>query len=135
MVKEQLSRLGCLICWKAVPSMMYKVGYGRKTHSGGFHERRKARGKARAGAYLRDFYERVRYFDNKDHLVFQWMPRGKLLRNAQIMVDWECFDHRARHSTGWKDHKYPCQREHNVIEREKHEKNRLRKVTRKRTGR
>lgn len=50
------------------------------------------------------------------------------------IVDWDC-PWRANRGTGWKEHKRRRQWEHNVIEREKHEKNRLRKETRKRTGR
>ena len=46
-----------------------------------------------------------------------------------LMVDWDCFDHRSRHSTGWKEHRFRYQWEHRVLEQEKHQKNRDRKVS------
>ena len=45
------------------------------------------------------------------------------------IVDWDC-PWRANRGTGWKEHRHRYQWEHNVIEREKHEKNRLRKENR-----
>ena len=101
---------------------------GRKYHRGGrFNTRHAKRGRARVGAYLRDFYER-QLFCEDNGFIFQWTPRGKLLTTARYMVDFEFFDGRAEHSTGWKERKYKHQWEHRVREQEKHQKNRDRKA-------
>lgn len=74
-------------------------------------------------------------YDEEDAVCGRIMPRGKGITTARFVDDWDWFRYRARHSTGWKEHKHRYQWEHNVIEREKHEKNRLRKEKRKSTGR
>lgn len=104
---------------------------GRKSHSGGFYELCHARGKARAGAYLRNYFDRQSFYDDEDNLIFHWIPRGKLITTANEMIDYEFFAYRARHSTGWKEHKCRHQWEHNVREKEKHQKNRDRKAVRR----
>ncbi len=101
---------------------------GRKKHSSGRWEKRHVRGKARAGVFIRDFTEIQNFYDEEDSLVFQWTPRGKLLTNARYMKDWEFFDDRSRHSTGWKEHKIEHQWEHRRREKEKHQKKHNRKA-------
>ena len=117
---------------EAKPSALNKGYYqGRKKHSSGHWETRHARGKARAGAFIRDFTERQNFYDDEDSLIFQWTPRGKLLTNARYMTDWEFFDDRSRHSTGWKEHKCKHQWEQKVRNKEKHQKNRDRNALRR----
>ena len=72
---------------------------------------------------------------DEDGIFYVWMARSKMRDAASLaIVDWDC-PWRANRSTGWKEQKYHSQWELNVIEREKLEKNRLRKETRKRTRR
>lgn len=78
--------------------------------------------------------EPVTLYDEEDNVCGRMMPRKGTLNTARYVRDWDWFRCRARHSTGWKEHKQRYQWEHKVLEREKHEKNRLRKE-RKRTER
>lgn len=66
----------------------------------------------------------------EDGIFHVWRARSKMRDAAWLaIVDWDC-PWRANRGTGWKEHKRRRQWEHNVIEREKHEKNRLRKENR-----
>ena len=69
--------------------------------------------------------------DDEDELICRWKPRGKLLTTKSYVTDWDWFVWRSKHSTGWKEHKYAHQWEHNVREQEKHRKNRARKAERR----
>ena len=70
-------------------------------------------------------------FDGGGLLIRRYVPRGKILMDAWYVSDWDWFSGRARHSTGWKEHKYRHQWEHKVHEQEKHQKNRARKALRR----
>ena len=50
------------------------------------------------------------------------IPRGKLVEDAACVGDFDWLAWRARHSTGWKSHKYRHQWEHKVRVKEKHMK-------------
>ena len=96
-------------------------------HRSGGNEKCHARGKARARAYLCNFFERRDFYDAEDNLIFQWKPRAKLMTTARnVMVDWDAFSSRSWHSTGWKEHKHKRQWEHRARLEEKRRKNRNR---------
>ena len=88
-----------------------EAGYGKKARQGR---------KKHTGGY-----------DDDDRIIYQWVPRGKLVEDAKCVGDIDWFRWRARHSTGWKDHKYRYQWEHKVSLKEKHQKNHDRKRLRK----
>ena len=98
---------------------------GRKCHTGSF-EGRKAR-----TSHLRRQMIREKFYDEDGWLLFHWEPRGKLIDDADCVFDPDWFDYRARHSTGWKEHKHRYQWEHNVREKEKHQKSRARRALRR----
>lgn len=98
---------------------------GRKCHNGSFEGR-----KAHTG-HIRRHTIRERFYDDDGVLLFRWDPRGKLIDDADCVGDPDWFDFRARHSTGWKEHKGRHQWEHNVREKEKHQKNRARRAERR----
>ena len=54
--------------------------------------------------------------------------RGKVRLKADILRDPDVDDFRGLNTKGWKAHKHAHQWEHNIIEAEKHEKNRRRKA-------
>jgi len=101
-----------------------KARQGRKKHTGGVLEGRKAR-----TSHLRSVRSESYYDDGR--IIYQWVLRGKLVEDARCVGDIDWFEWRARHSTGWKDHKYRYQWEHNVCLKEKHQKNKDRKRLRK----
>ena len=102
-----------------------KARQGRKKHTGGALEGRRAR-----TSHLR-FIKSESFYDDEDRIIYQWVPRGKLVEDAKCVGDIDWFRWRARHSTGWKDHKYRYQWEHNASLKEKHQKNHDRKRLRK----
>lgn len=94
--------------------------------------RRKHRGHrgGRVGFYIHGIVPEDLY-DDEGSFIAKWEPRGKLKTTARDVSDWDWFEHRARRGTGWKEHKYTRQWEHNVREREKHDRNRVRKAIRR----
>ena len=85
----------------------------------------------RKGVYA--FYRRLgeeTFLDDEDGVIGTWKPRGRLITAAYLMGDWDYFDMRACRSAGWKNQKCAHQWEHNVREKEKHDKNRQRKARR-----
>lgn len=95
----------------------------RKSHNSGACEGQRGR----AGHYIRHA-GRENYYDDEGMLLYQWIPRGKIVENAECVKDPDWFSFRAVHSTGWKEHKCRHQWEHGVREKEKHEKNRRRRA-------
>lgn len=71
------------------------------------------------------------FYDDEGRLLFRWVPRGKLIEDALCVSDLDYLWWRGHHSTGWKEHKHRHQWEHNVCEKEKHQKNRARKALRR----
>lgn len=87
------------------------VYQGRKSHNSGRCQGRRGR----TGFYR--IAVREAFYDEENQVFFTWVPRGKILTTAKLVGDWDYFDDRARHSTGWKEHKYRRQWEHNVNKR------------------
>ena len=116
------------------PHFNWYLFHEGKRHSGGRWEGRfPQNGRARVGAYRRDFSDRGAFWkfrDDGENLVYDWASRGKCRFNVDLLNnrDYEYFDNRGRHSTGWKTHKRRYQWEHLVREQEKHRKNRERKA-------
>ena len=102
-----------------------KACQGRKKHTGGAYERRHHR-----TSHLRRVRKET-FYDDDGRFLYQWVSRGKLVEDAECVGDIDWFEWRARHSTGWKDHKYRHQWEHNVCLKEKHHKNRAGKRLRR----
>ena len=75
--------------------------------------------------------EEESFYDDQGMLICHWKPRGKLLTAAHLMDDFDWFNDRSRHSSGWKDHPCRYQWEHNVREKEKHMKNNAQKALRR----
>ena len=61
----------------------------------------------------------------EDGIFFVSAARDKVRMRAAEIIDWDVGSWRGRRSAGWKNRKNRRQWEHNLIEREKHEKNRL----------
>ena len=104
---------------------------GRHTYKWrGYHPKK---GRAGWGAYIRDFYENRKYYDDEDNLIYHWKPRVKLRVVAWYLIGcWFMSDHtNSRHSVGWKDRKYRRQWEHRLREQEKHRRNRERRAVRR----
>lgn len=79
---------------------------GRKSHTDSFSGRH-----ARAGHLIRlekDTY----FFDEEGRILYHFVARGKRIEDRECVRDPDWFGWRARHSTGWKDHKYRHQWEH-----------------------
>lgn len=93
-----------------------KASQGRKAHTGGAYEGQHAR-----TSHLRKI-RRETFYDEDGSFLYQWVPRGKLVEDAACVGDIDWLAWRARHSTGWKSHKYRHQWEHKVRVKEKHMK-------------
>ena len=77
------------------------------------------------GAFLRYATDRFAFDDGQTIHFFR--ARGKIRLRAKYVGDIDHGDFRAFNTRGWKSHKHRYQWEHNVIEAEKHKKNRRRK--------
>ena len=99
---------------------------GRKSHNSGALEGQRAR-----GGHLIRLNKSENFYDDEGRLLFRWVPRGKLIEDSECVRDPDWLWWRAHHSTGWKEHKHRYQWEHNVCEKEKHQKNRARKALRR----
>ncbi len=75
--------------------------------------------------------EREKIYDEEGRFIHEWAPRAKRLELLRELMDYDWFDCRSRHSTGWKEHKCRHQWEYRVREQEKHLKNRIRKAARR----
>lgn len=103
------------------------VRQGRKSHNGPRRRRHNSRRNGGIGAYLRSV-EREDFYDEQGILLYQWIPRGKLVYTASVISDFDWkYESLGCHSRGWKAHKNRHQWEHRVREQEKHQRNRARK--------
>ena len=99
---------------------------GRKCHNAGPFEGQRAK-----TGHIRRQAAREKFYDDEGVLIFRLEPRGKVIDDADCVGDPDWLWFRARHSTGWKEHKGRHQWEHTVREKEKHQKNRARKAERR----
>lgn len=87
---------------------------GKKSHSSSSGGR-----KGCLGALVRAAVEE-KFYDSEGCLIYHWKPRSKILETLRMVGDFDFpYEGRSRHSTGWKDHKYRHQWEHNARKREK----------------
>lgn len=99
----------------------------RKSHSGPRCRCHSSRHNGGIGAYLRSV-EREDFYDEQGILLYQWIPRGKLVYTASVISDFDWkYESLGCHSRGWKAHKNRHQWEHRVREQEMHQRNRARK--------
>ncbi len=114
---------------ETMPVVHWKNGVCGKSHRGGWHHGRKGY-KGGVSFYLRSLCEES-FYDEDGVFICRWTPRSRLLNTAHLFHDWDWVNDGACRSAGWKNHKYSHQWEHNVREKEKHMKNRVRKVLRR----